>query len=294
MSHFDLVLKVFRRPCPLRILAWYYEGPAVSGVYRIKVWRIGVAIKSDLIHQKLFSGLCLLTMFAGIETSVYSRELKTQKTQEQANWYQSNQRLFDAGKYQDVLKNLSDVLKTGSDEAKRQFLLARTFAKLKRYPDAAMAASKAFELDQRMHLAKFNEACYLAQAGHLLEAWEALEKLELVMFAAGTAKTRLQVGTALKNDPDLEALRKNEKYKDLVGNLSEAFISDKERKMQFKGCALKDQKGAIEELKHFNCQDFDGARFSGPAYSCSKPWVKINEAVPVHMVQSLDECIYEL
>ena len=253
-----------------------------------------MSLKSDLIHQKLFSGLCLLAIFARVETSVYSREIKPLKTQEQANWYQANQRLFDAGKYQDVLKNLSDVSKTGSDEAKRQFLLARTFAKLKRYTDAARAASKAFELDQRMHLAKFNEACYLSQAGLLIEAWEALEKLELVMFSASTAKARLQVGTALKNDPDLEALRKNEKYKNLVANLSEAFVTDKERQMQFNGCALKDQKGAIEELKHFNCQDFDGARFSGPAYSCSKPWVKINEAVPVHMVQSLDECIYEL
>ena len=136
-----------------------------------------MSLKSDLIHQKLFSGLCLLAIFARVETSVYSREIKPLKTQEQANWYQANQRLFDAGKYQDVLKNLSDVLKTGADEAKRQFLLARTFAKLKRYTDAARAASKAFELDQRMHLAKFNEACYLSQAGLLTEAWEALEKL---------------------------------------------------------------------------------------------------------------------
>lgn len=62
--------------------------------------------------------------------------------------------------------------------------------------------------------------------------------------------------------------------------------------VSFEGCGKKDKAGKWAEL-YYNCKGFNGARFS-PAPPCKEGFVKVTEAVPVHLVRHLQQCIYEL
>jgi len=247
---------------------------------------------SDLISQKLFSRLCFISIAVVLESTAFASGKPAATKRQESNWYASNQALFDAGKYNEVVKNLETLKLKGPQEARRRFLLARTYAKLKRYNDAANFASQALAIDPNMLPAKFNEACYLTLAGQLQGAADALRALE-GLSQTRPEKERKSTGQAIKTDPDLESLRKNPRYQKLVEDIAQSLISNTERLVPFEGCALKDKTGKIVEVKYYDCQGFDGAIFSGPADSCGG-WLKIKEVVPLHMTQNLEECIYEL
>lgn len=252
-----------------------------------------MSYKSDLISHRLFRRLFAISIAATLDSSAFAAANKQTVNPKQLKWYSVNQGLFNAGKYQEVLKNLEPLKLKGPQEALRRFLLARTYAKLKRHAEAANLASQAFDLDQTMMAAKFNEVCYLSLAGKIQYSVSVLETLESLVQKR-SVKERKTIGQAIKSDPDLENIRKHPDYKKLVEEIALSLINNTPRQGQFAGCALKDKSGKIVELKDYDCADFNGSHFLGPTDSCEEPWVKIDAVVPLHLIQKQELCIYVL
>ncbi len=121
------------------------------------------------------------------------------------------ERLGEKGKYQEILHRLLDIfpkyLSQHPDDARSHIYFATDLAQVGRNEEAKREASKALELSPGDPLMLYNAACCYARMGENKLAVDALR----ASFAAG-----LEDVEWTKRDPDLDAIRNEPEYVDLM------------------------------------------------------------------------------